>query len=306
MTIGRTLDSDPIEEARRQWVAHGWASAADGMAAVTSIVRAQQIVLQRIDTVLRPLDLTFARYEILTLLSFTKHGSLPMTRMGALLQVHPTSVTTNDVVPRLLRRHLPGARFEDSAIELAVTATNLSRGEKHVFREGSLEQAVLASTAIPGVFEPVSIGGELFVDGCVTASVDLATAAEMGATEILAIDLTPAPTPARPKTAAGVLKQSFSILTSATTRAAESCLSRQMPVRVIRPDLSHNSPWRLDDSAGSIARNLRLAADGLQGVFDSEGHIAPDGTCWAMPHAVSSKPEAVSPARFFGASRKAG
>lgn len=94
MTIGRTLDSDPIEEARRQWVAHGWEDAADGMAAVTSIVRAQQIVLQRIDTVLRPLDLTFARYEILTLLSFTKSGSLPMTKMGALLQVHPTSVTS--------------------------------------------------------------------------------------------------------------------------------------------------------------------------------------------------------------------
>jgi len=94
VTIGRTLDSDPIEEARRQWVSHGWEDAADGMAAVTSIVRAQQIVLQRIDTVLRPLDLTFARYEILTLLSFTKHGSLPMTKMGALLQVHPTSVTS--------------------------------------------------------------------------------------------------------------------------------------------------------------------------------------------------------------------
>lgn len=94
MTIGRTLDSDPIEEARRQWIAHGWDDAADGMAAVTSIVRAQQIVLQRIDTVLRPLDLTFARYEILTLLSFAKSGSLPMTKMGALLQVHPTSVTS--------------------------------------------------------------------------------------------------------------------------------------------------------------------------------------------------------------------
>lgn len=94
MTIGRTLESDPIEEARRQWIAHGWDNAAEGMAAVTSIVRAQQIVLQRIDTVLRPLDLTFARYEILTLLSFTRTGSLPMTKMGALLQVHPTSVTS--------------------------------------------------------------------------------------------------------------------------------------------------------------------------------------------------------------------
>lgn len=94
MTIGRTLESDPIEEARRKWIEHGWADAADGMAAVTSVVRAQQILLQRIDTVLRPLDLTFARYEILTLLSFTKQGSLPMTKMGALLQVHPTSVTS--------------------------------------------------------------------------------------------------------------------------------------------------------------------------------------------------------------------
>ena len=77
MTIGRTLDSDPIEEARRQWISRGWENAADGMAAVTSIVRAQQIVLQRIDTVLRPLDLTFARYEILTLLSFTRTGRCP-------------------------------------------------------------------------------------------------------------------------------------------------------------------------------------------------------------------------------------
>lgn len=94
MTIGRALESDPIEEARRQWVAHGWGEAAEGMAAVTSIVRAQQILLQRIDTVLRPLDLTFARYEILMLLSFTRKGALPMTRMGALLQVHPTSVTS--------------------------------------------------------------------------------------------------------------------------------------------------------------------------------------------------------------------
>jgi DNA-binding MarR family transcriptional regulator len=92
--MSRTLDSDPIDEARRQWVNHNWTAAADGMAAVTSIVRVQQIMLQRIDAVLRPLDLTFARFEILALLSFTKHGSLPMTRMGTLLQVHPTSVTS--------------------------------------------------------------------------------------------------------------------------------------------------------------------------------------------------------------------
>ena len=94
MTIGKMLDSDPIVEAHRLWVKHGWHDAADGMSAVTSLVRAQQILMQRIDVVLRPLNLTFARYEILMLLGFSRHGALPMTRMGSLLQVHPTSVTS--------------------------------------------------------------------------------------------------------------------------------------------------------------------------------------------------------------------
>jgi DNA-binding MarR family transcriptional regulator len=84
---------DPIREARRQWVEHGWDDAADGMAMVTSIVRVHQLLLERIDAVLRPLGLTFARYEVLRLLAFTHAGAMTMTRLGSLLQVHPTSVT---------------------------------------------------------------------------------------------------------------------------------------------------------------------------------------------------------------------
>lgn len=95
------LPFDPVKEAHRQWVAHGWAEAADGMAAVTSIVRAHQIFLARIDEVLRPLGLTFARYEVLMLLSFSKRGALPLSRIGARLQVHPTSITS--AVDRLER-----------------------------------------------------------------------------------------------------------------------------------------------------------------------------------------------------------
>jgi len=88
------LPFDPIEEARRHWVEHKWETAASGMAAVTSIMRAQQIVLSRIDTVLRPLGLTFARYEMLMLLEFSSEGQLPMRIIGERLQVHPTSVTS--------------------------------------------------------------------------------------------------------------------------------------------------------------------------------------------------------------------
>ena len=87
------LQIDPIAEAHRQWVAHGWEDAADGMALVTAIMRTQQVLLQRIEKVLSPFGLTFARYELLTLLSFTRHGALPMAKASARLQVHPTSVT---------------------------------------------------------------------------------------------------------------------------------------------------------------------------------------------------------------------
>jgi DNA-binding MarR family transcriptional regulator len=90
----KPLPVDPIAEAHRQWTARGWADAADGMAAVTSLMRAQQIVLARVDEVLRPLDLTFARYEVLMLLLFSRAGSLPLNKIGVRLQVHPTSVTS--------------------------------------------------------------------------------------------------------------------------------------------------------------------------------------------------------------------
>ncbi len=63
------------------------------MAAVTSIMRAQQLLLARTDEVLRPLGLTFARYEVLMLLVFSQRGALPMGVIGSRLQVHPTSVT---------------------------------------------------------------------------------------------------------------------------------------------------------------------------------------------------------------------
>ncbi|MEO9324831.1 MarR family transcriptional regulator [Nocardioides sp. C4-1] len=85
---------DPIAEARRQWRAHGWDDAADGMAAVTSVMRAQQLLLTQIDALLRPFGLTFARFELLRLLSFASEQRMTMLRAGHRLQVHPTSLTS--------------------------------------------------------------------------------------------------------------------------------------------------------------------------------------------------------------------
>ncbi|MCA1780916.1 MAG: MarR family winged helix-turn-helix transcriptional regulator [Dermatophilaceae bacterium] len=100
---------DPITEAARLWGEHGWADAAPGMAAVTSLMRAQQLVLSRVEAVLKPLGVSFARYEVLMLLVFSRRGTLPMSTISARLQVHQTSVT--NAVDRLeaagLVRRLP-------------------------------------------------------------------------------------------------------------------------------------------------------------------------------------------------------
>jgi DNA-binding MarR family transcriptional regulator len=87
------LPFDPIAEARRQWRKHWGAAAVPSMAAVTSIMRAEQILIARLNEILRPWQLTFSRYEGLMLLYYSRNGSLPLGKMGSRLQVHPTSVT---------------------------------------------------------------------------------------------------------------------------------------------------------------------------------------------------------------------
>jgi DNA-binding MarR family transcriptional regulator len=85
------LPFDPIDEAANQW-GRRW-DGVPAMHAVTSLMRVQQLVLGRLDAILKPHGLTFARYEALVLLCFSSRGSLPLGKMGERLQVHPTSIT---------------------------------------------------------------------------------------------------------------------------------------------------------------------------------------------------------------------
>lgn len=84
---------DPIAAARANWVRAGWGEVADGMVAVTSVMRAHQILLARVESALRPYDLSFSRFELLRLLAFSRTGALPITKASDRLQVHVTSVT---------------------------------------------------------------------------------------------------------------------------------------------------------------------------------------------------------------------
>jgi DNA-binding MarR family transcriptional regulator len=113
------LRIDPVAEARRHWEERWGEGPAAPMAAVTSIMRAQQVLLAHLNDVLRPVGLTFPRYEALMLLSFTRTGALPLGKVGERLQVHRTSVT--NIVDKLeadgLVRRVPHA--EDRRATLA-------------------------------------------------------------------------------------------------------------------------------------------------------------------------------------------
>jgi DNA-binding MarR family transcriptional regulator len=91
------LPFDPIARAAQIWERRF--GPADAMAAVTSIMRAHQLLLAELDGLLRPHELTFARYEALILLTFSRRGALPLRVMGERLMVHPTSVT--NIIDRL-------------------------------------------------------------------------------------------------------------------------------------------------------------------------------------------------------------
>jgi DNA-binding MarR family transcriptional regulator len=71
------------------------------MAVVTSVMRAQQLLLARVDAALKPFSLSFARYEVLRLLAFSRAGRLPLSSAVARLQVHATTVTST--ADRLVR-----------------------------------------------------------------------------------------------------------------------------------------------------------------------------------------------------------
>jgi DNA-binding MarR family transcriptional regulator len=101
-----SLSFDPIARADELWKRRWGAS--PSMAAITSIMRAQQILLAQVDAAVKPYGLTFARYEALVLLTFSKAGELPMSKIGERLMVHPTSVT--NTVDRLERSGLVAKR----------------------------------------------------------------------------------------------------------------------------------------------------------------------------------------------------
>ncbi|HZC04984.1 MAG TPA: patatin-like phospholipase family protein [Ktedonobacterales bacterium] len=98
-----------------------------------------------------------------------------------------SSLYSDTGLRQILSQRFADLAFEDMALPLSVIATNLSHGGRAVFKRGTLVDALLASSAIPGIFPPVSINGALYADGGIVDGCSVETAIDMGARRIFVL-----------------------------------------------------------------------------------------------------------------------
>ncbi len=140
------LPFDPIARAAELWEKRIGPSTS--MAAVTSVMRVQQIIQSAVDAALKPHGLTFARFEALVLLTFARTGSLPMRVMGERLQLHPTSVT--NIVDRLEADGL--VRRNPHPTDRRTTLVEITEAG-HARREAATEAVVQVEFGLRGLTE---------------------------------------------------------------------------------------------------------------------------------------------------------
>jgi len=168
-----------------------------------------------------------------------------------------TYLFRNDFLHELIAAHTVVDDFSATAVPFYVTATNLYTGRKHVFSEGPVSDAVLASTAIPGMFEPMRIDGQAYIDGGVVANLDLETAIELGSREILAIDLSHCFELLEPQSVAGVITRTVDIVMRDRVERDMAALNRKAKITLIQPEVEHGP------GVGDFRNVTRLLDEGV-------------------------------------------
>ncbi|KEO81936.1 patatin-like phospholipase family protein [Tumebacillus flagellatus] len=139
-------------------------------------------------------------------------------------------------IMEMVRFLTKGQNIEDLRVPLAIVATDVERGERVVFREGPIDQAVRASISIPGIFIPHRYQGRLLIDGGVIDRVPIHVAREMGADIVIAVDVGLFDRETQVKSIFDVIFQSIEIMEREILR------SRMLDADlVIRPDVGHIS-----------------------------------------------------------------
>ncbi|MCH8160703.1 MAG: patatin-like phospholipase family protein [Chloroflexi bacterium] len=181
-------------------------------------------------------------------------------------------LSNGEILSELAERHILVDDFSATEVPLYITATNLSQGRKVTFHEGPISRAVLASTALPGIFCPVEIDGDIYVDGGVLANLDLETAIELGATDILAVDLSNCIDGRRPDSIVGVWMQTLNVIHRERVEREMERLDGRARITLVQPGIESGL------SLSSLAAVDRLLEEGERFGADVLGsYLAEDG-----------------------------
>jgi NTE family protein len=158
-----------------------------------------------------------------------------------------------EALARFVREHTAGRTIEQMALPLGIVATDLDSGEPILFRVGDAGTAVRASSAVPAMFQPVRIGGREYVDGGLVSPVPVRFARQMGATLVLAVDISQAPEGGPTGDPFRMLLQTFAIMGKSINR-----LELRDADLVLRPALlgMSGSDFRARERAVAAGRSV--------------------------------------------------
>jgi len=139
-----------------------------------------------------------------------------------------------DALARYVSQQVGGRRIEDLPMSLGIVATDLHSGQGVLFQRGDVATAVRASSAVPGLFQPVPISGREYVDGGLVAPVPVRQARQMGAELVIAVDISQVPEANAPGDVFQILMQTFTIM----SKSINTLELRGPELVVVRPVLN--------------------------------------------------------------------
>jgi NTE family protein len=169
------------------------------------------------------------------------------------------ALLSNKKLGELIVKHIGDKKIEDADIPLAMVAADIATGEKIVLKKGPVAQAVMASTCIPGVFNPVEIDGKMLVDGGVVENVPVNTLKDLGAKRTIAVDLNSQHSYGSPENILDVIMNSYHY----TMQASAELQTKDADI-LLKPDLSAFNRSNMDQVDNLMEKGYKDAKKQLK------------------------------------------
>ena len=194
------------------------------------------------------------------------------------------SLFSSSALTKWVRSTAALRRLEDGVLPLTVVATDLESGEEVLMESGPAVPALVASSAMPGIFPPVRIGPRWLVDGSVASDTPIGPAVRAGAGRVWVLPSVPSVTMARPRTAIDVMLRSVAISLARYTASTATTWANKCELYLVpAPLVPGVSPFNFDKSSQLIEAAYRLTTAWLAEARPVDPAADPNATVATAP-----------------------